>query len=167
MTGPDASSLRIRPALLSDLEALTVIDRQCFSVGIAWPREELAALLSSESILTLVAEHSREVAGFTCLGWKRPRHSAVTPLQGELVTIDVLPQWQRKGIGEKLYRALEQEFHARGGVSIELHVAVDNQAAIAFYQRLRYQVIGHVPRYYLNSLDAWRMKKSLLPKVSG
>lgn len=162
MTRPDASPIEIRPAFSSDLEILIAIDYQCFPAGIAYSREELAALLSSAAVVTLVAQYGHQIAGFACLSWKRVRQSAPSQLQGELITIDVLPQWRRKGIGRKLYQALEMEFRGRGGVSIALHVAVDNEAAIGFYRDLQYRVTGRVPRYYLESVDAWRMKKPLL-----
>ena len=42
-----------------------------------------------------------------------------------------------------------------------LEVAVDNAAAIGFYKRHGYSVVGTIPRYYMGSLDALRMSKGI------
>ena len=154
---PDASSFTMRPAVLRDLDALTAIDALCFPPGIAYPREEIAALLRIRSAITLVAERSGAIAGFASLRLLLPRRS---PQGGELVTIEVLPEFRRTRIGWQLHQALEDWLRAVGGVSIELHVAVDNKPAIRFYQCLGYTVTARVPRYYLGTTDAWRMEKA-------
>ncbi len=154
---PDACSFTMRPAVLRDLGVLTEIDARCFPPGIAYPGEEIAALLRMRSAVTLVAERSGVIAGFASLRLLPPRHS---PQRGELVTIEVLPEFRRTRIGWQLHQALEDWLRAAGGAGIELHVAVDNKPAIRFYQRLGYTVIARVPLYYLETIDAWRMKKS-------
>ena len=155
---PDAFSFTMRPAILRDLDALTAIDALCFPPGIAYPREEIAALLRMRSAITLVAERSSVIAGFASLRLLPPRHSSQ---RGELITIEVLPEFRRTRIGWQLHQALEDWLRAAAGTHIELHVAVSNTAAIHFYQRLGYKLIARVPRYYLETIDAWRMEKTV------
>ena len=133
--------------------------------GIAYPRQEIAWLLRSADALTLAAEHVEEVVAFIALQFRSlgPARARLQPSarrRGELITIDVLQKVRRERIGWRLHEALEQEFCRQGGENIELHVAVDNRAAIAFYRRLNYQCVGRVSRYYLDSIDAWRMEKN-------
>lgn len=166
MMQPDSTPLVVRPAVSQDLARLVAIDAQCFSVGIAYPRAELAALLREPSVLTLVAEASSTIAGFAALGiHPAPRLAnashAAAALQGELITIDVLPEFRRRGVGCQLHHALEEWLRAQEGNSIELHVAVDNAEALRFYRHQGYVVIERVPRYYLSTLDAWCMQKIL------
>ena len=161
MSLPDDSSISIRPAVLRDLERLVAIDAHCFPPGIAYPSQEIAALLRSRSVLTIVAERRREgrtaVAGFAALGWSARRGSR----HGELITIDVLPEFRREGTGWRLHGELEQRLRAGRGVSIQLHVSVANAAALNFYRRLGYRVLARIPQYYLGTIDAWRMEKLL------
>jgi ribosomal-protein-alanine N-acetyltransferase len=157
MAPPDEFPVAIRPAVLQDLDTLIEIDTACFPAGIAYPREEIAALLIATPVLTIVAEKAEAIAGFAALGWSRRRGAR----HGELITIDVLPQFRREGVGWRLHGELESWLRAGGGASIQLHVSIVNTAAINFYQRLGYRTVARIPRYYLDSIDAWRMEKAL------
>ncbi len=161
MTAPDASSFTMRPAILEDLDALLAIDAQCFPAGIAYPKEEIASLLSARTVFTLVGEHSRMIVGFASIRLLPQRRVPQPSRRGELITIDVLPEFRRAHVGWQLHLALENWLLSSGGGSIELHVAVDNIAAIRFYERLGYRIIGNIPQYYLEIIDAWRMEKLL------
>ncbi len=156
---PDASTVAMRPAVLDDLEVLAAIDACCFPPGIVYPKKEIAYLLRAPAVLTLVAERSREILGFASLRILQRRGLRQGSRRGELITIDVLPEFRRERVGSQLHHALEDWLRAGGGTGIELHVAVSNTAAIGFYQRLGYSVIARVPDYYLESLDAFRMEK--------
>ncbi len=158
---PGASSSAMRPAVLDDLDALVAIDAQCFRRGIAYPRREIAALLRTPASLTLVAERSQMIVGFAALRRLRPRRSARPSPYGELITIDILPEFRREHIGWRLYQTLEVWLIAQGGTWVELHVAVDNTPAIHFYERLGYSMIARIQRYYLETVDAWKMEKIL------
>jgi ribosomal protein S18 acetylase RimI-like enzyme len=151
----------IRRAVAEDLDALVAIDAICFPKGIAYPRGELKTLVLSRQTRTILAESSSGILGFACLGFVQP-DSRQTPLRGELVTIDVSPEFRRARVGMSLYQSLEDWLRASGGNAISLHVSVENEAAFAFYQRLGYRTIGRAPRYYLRRIDAWRMEKPLV-----
>jgi ribosomal-protein-alanine N-acetyltransferase len=159
MTVPDASFLTVRPAAPEDLDTLLAIDAQCFPPGIAYPREEIAFLLRTRDGLTLVAERSESMLGFASLRLLRRRQPPQRALRGELITIDVRPEFRRAHMGRRLYQGLEDWLRACGGKSIELHVAVDNTPAIHFYERLGFRTIGRAPQYYLETIDAWHMEK--------
>ncbi|MGC1871863.1 MAG: N-acetyltransferase [Acidobacteriaceae bacterium] len=160
MTKLPEGSISIRPAVSQDLDALARIDALCFPPGIAYPREEIAFLLLNPTVVTLVAEHAGVMVGLAAL--ERRRRTRETPRYGELVTIEVLPEYRRESIGGALYRRLEAGLREWGGTSIHLHVSVENADALAFYQRLGFSVIDRVPKYYLHKVDAWRMQKELL-----
>ncbi len=157
---PPAPSFVIRPAVMPDLDALAAIDALCFPPGIAYPREEIAFLLSTPAVVVLVAERSCVVVGFAAL--ERRRRARQDARYGELVTIEVLPQFRRESIGGALYRTLEDHARAWGASSLHLHVSVENTAAASFYLRLGFRAVRRIPRYYLHKIDAWRMEKDLL-----
>lgn len=160
MTILPEGSFSIRPAVSRDLDALAAIDALCFPPGIAYPRDEIAFLLLNPTVITLVAEHSGVIVGFASL--ERRRRTRQAARYGELITIEVLPEHRRESIGAALYKTLESCLRRWDGSSIHLHVSVENTSALAFYQRLGFQVIDRVPGYYLRSIDAWRMEKALL-----
>ena len=157
---PEPPSFAVRPAVLQDLDTLAAIDALCFPPGIAYPREEIEFLLVNPAILTLVAERSGVILGFAAL--ERRRRSRRNARYGELVTIEVLPEFRGQSIGVALYRTLETRLVGWGGSSIHLHVSVENADAFAFYRRLGFRVIDRAPKYYLHKIDAWQMEKNLI-----
>ncbi len=57
----------------------------------------------------------------------------------------------------------KRRFAARGVRSILLETAIDNEAAVAFWQRRGYRIEAVLKRYYLGRLDAYEMRKILPP----
>jgi len=161
MTLPATSPFLIRPAVMRDADALTAIDALCFPAGIAYPRDEIVFLLRNPTITTVVAEHSAAIAGFAALQRRQHSRSCPNSRYGELVTIEVLPQFRRQMLGAQLYQTLEASLSAWGGSRMQLHVSVDNRAALAFYRCLGYRIVDRAPGYYLETIDAWQMEKNL------
>ncbi len=80
---------------------------------------------------------------------------------GHIITIDVIAPARRSGLGSQLLTAAEDRLYAGGSHSVGLETAVDNYAAIAFYKRHGYSVVGTWPRYYSHAIDALVMRKRL------
>jgi ribosomal-protein-alanine N-acetyltransferase len=159
MNLPANPSFAVRPAIMSDLDTLATIDALCFPPGIAYPREEIEFLLLNPTIATVVAEHSGVIVGFAAV--ERRRRSRQNARYGELVTLEVLPQFRRDSIGGILYKALEDLIRGWGADGMHLHVSVENAAAVAFYQRFGFRIVSRIPAYYLRRIDAWQMEKDL------
>ena len=138
-----------RPA---DFDALLELDRRCFSAGIAYSRTELGQFIRRRGSFTIVAEDKGDaVAGFVVAYLQRD--------YGWIITIDIHESARRSGLGSRLMAAAEERLLAAGPRAVVLEVAVDNLAAVKFYKRLGYSVIRTIPRYYLDSIDAFQMAK--------
>ena len=151
--------LRIRESGPADFDRLWQIDQQCFSSGIAYSPEELAQYMRIPGAFTLAAESADSarnslIAGFVLA--TRDRRGT-----GRIITIDVLEEARRHGLGSQLLEAAEARLREQGCTRVLLEVAVDNAAAIAFYKRHQYAVLKTLPRYYLGTLDALLMEKKL------
>lgn len=144
----------IRDFKPEDFETLWNIDQECFPPGIAYSREELAMYMRRRSAITLIAENSDgiEIAGFIVA------HGGAT---GHIITIDVLAEARRSGLGSQLLRAAEARLQESGSHAVGLETAVDNTGALAFYKRHGYDVIRTWPRYYANGVDALVLRKNL------
>lgn len=143
----------MRDARPGDFERLWQIDQRCFVAGISYTREELAAYMTLKDAFTLVAEREDAIRGFVVARGSRRR--------GHIITIDVLPETQRSGLGSELLDAAEKRLLSASCKSVWLETAVDNAAAIAFYKKHGYAVQAVLPRYYLDSVDAFVMAKRL------
>ncbi len=80
---------------------------------------------------------------------------------GHIITIDVVEEARRLGVGSALLAAAEDRLRESGAVTVELETAVNNGPAIRFYKRQGYFVERTVRGYYSNQLDALVMGKAL------
>ncbi len=157
-------TFRIRPFQKTDFEVLWRMDQICFDPQLAYSRPELAVYMGRPGAFTLVAEtasaeasengtEAAKILGFIVAEARRRA--------GHIITIDVLPELRRAGIGSALLRAAEDRLRQAGAETVALETAVNNIAAIQFYRRKEYFVEKTVPGYYSNYLDALVMTKDL------
>lgn len=145
---------RIRDFRRGDLLALWRIDQACFEPGISYSLDELAWYMARPHAFTLVAEAGKRIVGFL-VAHRDQRGS------GHLITIDVVAEARRSGLGSRLLAEAEARLAGAGCAAVTLETAVSNVAAIAFYERHGYSVVRTIPRYYQNSLDALLMRKEI------
>lgn len=120
------------PAALADLHA------RAFTVPRPWTAAEIADLLAGPHVFVL--EHDagqgfvigRAVAG-----------------EAEVLTIAVVPEARRRGIGKALMARFLAEAGARAADVAHLEVAADNAAAITLYTRAGFAATGRRRRYFL------------------
>lgn len=151
----------IREFQRDDFPRLWEIDQKCFPPGISYSQPELLFYMRRPRAFTLVAEPAARngkdgaaPAGFIV---------AETGKQaGHIITIDVLKEFRRSGLGSQLMAAAEQRMRAAGCPAVILETAVDNATALAFYKRHQYFLVKTLPRYYATGVDAFVLKKDLL-----
>ncbi len=153
--------IRIREATREDFDTLWRIDQQCFEPGISYTRRELLWYMNLRGAFTIVGEicganGKWKIEGFAV--GQQPRRGL-----GHVVTIDVLPDVRRTGLGTRLMQEIEDRLKQDGCETMFLETAVNNLPAIKFYKRLGYSVVKTIPRYYLDKLDALMMAKDLPP----
>lgn len=140
------------------------MDQICFDPQLAYSRPELAVYMKRSGAFTLVTVSEADadvrdspqrgkIVGFIVAEARRR--------EGHIITLDVLPEMRRSGIGSSLLQAAEDRLRAAGATVVELETAVDNAAAIQFYKRKEYFVERTAPGYYSNHLDALVMRKEL------
>jgi len=142
-----------------DFERLLEIDQACFVRGIAYTAAELRHFLSLKTAVKIVGEQDGDTKGFIVADRFRPRRSEQS--MGHIITIDVLEDARRTGLGSQLLAAAEAELKKAGCSYVSLEVAVDNFPALKFYKKHGYTGLKVLPRYYLNSLDGLLMGKKL------
>jgi ribosomal-protein-alanine N-acetyltransferase len=149
-----ASSLpQLRSYRASDFETLYRIDQVCFPEGIAYGRFEMKVYLRAEGSYCLLAESGGNVAGFIL--------AELAPDEGHIITLDVLEDYRRQGIGSLLLSAAEKEAVSRGGMRMVLETATTNKAAIALWRKHGYRQLVTIEDYYGRGRDAFRMGKEL------
>jgi ribosomal protein S18 acetylase RimI-like enzyme len=159
---PNIPVFTLRTYAPADFEALYEIDQACYEPAIAYSRRELRNYLRFPGADCVVAEitgkpktKSRRVsiAGF-CI-------TAHEDDWGYIITIDVLESYRRFGVGTLLLTEVERRLAANGATEVALDTAVNNTAAIAFWQKHGYRIRGTRKGYYPGGLDAYAMLKTV------
>lgn len=81
--------------------------------------------------------------------------------EAELLTLAVLPEVRRQGVGRRLLRATMEMAQAHGARTMVLEVSVHNAAARALYAAAGFIPIGQRPRYYADGADALILRATL------
>jgi [ribosomal protein S18]-alanine N-acetyltransferase len=157
---------RIRKFEKADFDTLWRIDQECFDPELAYSRPELAFYMRRPGSFTLVAEGSgpddgtdpTQVLGFIVAETQRKN--------GHIITIDVIAEARRTGVGSALLEASEEELLQAGAMAVMLETPVNNIAAIRFYKQKGYFVEKTVAGYYSNQMDALVMTKELARAVA-
>lgn len=120
-----------------------------------WSGPDIAKLLDNRAAFALVSRDT-EMRGFV-IAW-----AAVG--EAEILTIAVVPEARRKGVGASLVTAAGVAALVRGAASMHLEVAEDNAAARALYAKLGYEEAGRRHAYYAGeggAVDAIVMRRTL------
>jgi [ribosomal protein S18]-alanine N-acetyltransferase len=156
---------RIRTYQKTDFDVLWRIDQSCFDPQLAYSRFELAVYMRRPGSFTLVAESQdtartkserKGILGFIVAESRRKL--------GHIITIDVIAEARRQGIGAALLDAAEGHLKQDGVSRIALETPVNNLAAIKFYKQQGYFVERTAAGYYSGQLDALVMYKDLVVK---
>lgn len=141
----------------ADFETLYEIDQACYVRGIAYSRRMLRWFLGQRGAFCLVAQ-ATGTAEPAILGFLiADRHGE----EGYIVTIDVLAEHRRFGVGTALLDETERRLAKMGVRYVGLQTATNNKAGVAFWQRHGYRSTGVVRGYYLGRIDAYEMIKEL------
>jgi ribosomal protein S18 acetylase RimI-like enzyme len=146
-------SVRLRAYTPADFETLYEIDQACYQPAIAYSRREMRDYLRFPGADCVVAEAGGEIIGFCLTAHERS--------SGYIITMDVLAQHRRKGMGTMLLAEAERRLAANGVREVALETATDNSSAIAFWQKHGYRKCGVKKGYYPGGRDAFSMSKPL------
>ncbi len=130
-------------------EALAVLHAAAFPPEEAWSA-------------TVIALHTGLPGGFGFLDERGGMVLARTVMdEAEILTIGVLPEARRQGLGRSLLLAAMHRAAENDARSLFLEVAEDNAAARNLYCSLGFVEVGRRRRYYANGDDALVMRVGL------
>jgi ribosomal protein S18 acetylase RimI-like enzyme len=169
---------RIRPFEKADFDTLWQIDQACFDPQLAYSRPELAFYMRRPGSFTLVATSVVEARRGAAQTDRNPTaHKEMSSIPdsgilgfvvaearrkvGHIITIDVIAEMRRGGVGSALLHAAEEQLLRAGAIAVGLETPVNNDAAIRFYKQKGYFVEKTVAGYYSNQMDALVMAKEL------
>jgi ribosomal-protein-alanine N-acetyltransferase len=105
-----------------------------------WGIENYKSELKRADSVFYAAKLEQQVIGFVLA-------RLITP-QVEIFIIAVLPQFRKQGIGQKLCQKTFETAIKYDCKKCWLEVRESNQTARAFYENLKFQIVGRRKRYY-------------------
>jgi [ribosomal protein S18]-alanine N-acetyltransferase len=156
------TKVELRRYRVDDLEAMFRLDELCFSEQFRFDRESMRKFAETRRAITLIAENvSGELAGFAITHVEK----MIAGRRAYVVTLDVAFGDRRTGVAGRLMEETEHLAALAGAAWIELHVFVENEGAVRFYEGLGYRRLGTRAGFYGRRLDAWVYRKDLLKQT--
>jgi ribosomal-protein-alanine acetyltransferase len=141
----------LRPARVDDLSRLAEIERACF--GRVDAEDALAAELDRAWARLYVDDRGAALAGFVNL-WR-------VADEVEVLFVATAPAWRRRGVARALLGYALRSARDEGAARALLEVRRSNEAAIALYRALGFEVVGERRGYYDDGEDALIMAAPL------
>jgi ribosomal-protein-alanine N-acetyltransferase len=110
----------------------------------------------------IVAELNGEVLGYIMcrVEWSLSEFDRWRLVKkGHIISIAVLPEHRRKGIGRALMVEAMKALRDYGASEIYLEVRVTNHPAISLYKGLKFEIVNRIKHYYSDGEDAYVMAR--------
>ncbi|MBS7610895.1 ribosomal protein S18-alanine N-acetyltransferase [Candidatus Bathyarchaeota archaeon] len=111
-----------------------------------------------------VAEVDSKIIGYVMSRVERglSNHKPISVVKkGHIISIAVLPDYRRKGVGKSLMINSLKGLKDYGAEECYLEVRISNTPAINLYKSLDFEIIRIIRGYYLNGEDAYLMSRRL------
>ncbi len=145
----------VRGAAPCDAQALAALHARAFDHP--WLVTAIADLLAGEGVIGLMADDATGPLGFVL--------ARVVASEAEILTIAVDPNHRRSGLGQTLLAAASDLATQQGGEALFLEVSIDNQAALALYEKAGFVRVGLRRGYYTGAdgqtIDALVLRRNL------
>jgi ribosomal-protein-alanine N-acetyltransferase len=155
--------INIRNAEKDDLIKVIEINRRCLPENYSYTFFE--AILRDYPKSFFVAEtYEGEIVGYVMCRVERVSKISSFRLKksGHIISIAVIPEYRRMGIGKLLMlnalKSLKEEY---GCEESFLEVRVSNKIAIKLYLDLGYKIVDILKSYYIDGEDAYMMSRIL------
>lgn len=142
---PAAMSVRLMPVQVSMHKLIAAMHAECFDDS--WNAYTIGQVMRMPGAFGFVAVIAEGASG----GGDIPVGFAMASGahdERELLSIGVLPDYRRGGIGRQMVEIVIAESIKRGAARLFLEVAEDNAAAQQLYRMLGFFVVGRRPGYY-------------------
>ena len=140
-----------------DINAVVELEEKYLLETIGY--EMLANELHNKYAHFFVAKNDGEVIGYIG-GW-------IIDTTCDMINFVVKEEYQRMGIGTKLYLTLENKTKELGANEILLEVRINNIKAQKFYEKHGFKQIFVRTKYYKNGEDALILRKELYEDTSN
>jgi len=152
------SDLIVRQAELGDINDIIKINRLCLPENYSF--DFFYRILTEFGFACVVGVEEGKIAGYLLSRVERPFSTFIglNSAKGHVISIAVLPEYRRKGVGAKIMKYGMQKLIENSIGTIYLEVRVSNIAAIEMYKKLGFYVKREFKHYYRDGESAFVME---------
>ncbi|MHA1199403.1 MAG: GNAT family N-acetyltransferase [Candidatus Heimdallarchaeaceae archaeon] len=145
----------VRQAELGDINDIIKINRLCLPENYSF--DFFYRILTEFGFACAVGIEDGKVVGYLLSRVERPFSTFIglNPAKGHVISIAVLPENRRKGLGVKIMRYGMQKLIENNVETLYLEVRVSNIAAIEMYKKLGFYVKREFKNYYRDGESAF------------
>jgi ribosomal-protein-alanine N-acetyltransferase len=134
-----------------EMEELLELEWRCYPPGEEFSEEFIRLLLNAAYPDGRPAAHlgRRRLAG-RLVGFQIGNLRT-----GELITLDVHPDYRRRGVGSSLLTETLNRIWQAGRPLARCTIATDNQPSLKLHEAFGFNIRGTLPRYYSSGRDAY------------
>jgi ribosomal protein S18 acetylase RimI-like enzyme len=151
----DNLKVAIVQASKEDLSQILDLEYQIFKSYCIFSRSRLRYLLSSPNASLFLCYHNKRAVGFGIALKNKLRNGR---LKGRIYSLGIIPEYQFRGAGASLLRAMEKSLINSGVSYIVLETIRGKESAAPFFMKHGYAESESLQGYYTSG-DALRMKK--------
>lgn len=147
------SSYFLRPMICDDIAQVLTIDQ---AAGlIPWKETSFLQELKNPLAHYVVVEHlSQQDQTLKMVGFAG---EWCVVDEAQIMKIAVLPDWQQRGLGRRLMKAMMDHALLNGCTEMTLEVKQKNHQALKLYRHLGFEMIGKREQYYPDGSNAYLM----------
>jgi ribosomal-protein-alanine N-acetyltransferase len=137
-----------------DLIEIYSLDQLCYEQGISYSLQTIFLFYYYFDHISYVVEVEDRLVGFIMT-------NMINKNKAHLITLDVHPDFRRKGLGSRLLKMAEEEVKKKRVNNISLEVDIENYPAIKLYEKFGFSKTKILKNYYKKCRDAYLMEKDL------
>ena len=130
-----------------ELEALVAMEEACYAPETCYSLATIRGFLDWEGSQLVRAHAGDRLAGFQMSNL----------ISGQLITLDVHPEFRRKGIGSAILERTLSVMRRQRLPLAQCEIAVDNEPSIQLHKNFGFQTLGRIEGYYEDGSDALLM----------
>ncbi|MHA2331487.1 MAG: GNAT family N-acetyltransferase [Candidatus Hodarchaeales archaeon] len=154
------SNVVTRPFQSTDLSEIVRINRQCLPEN--YPESFFLYVYSSFPAGFRIADVDGKIVAYL-MSRIETGTSAFSKFRrvkkGHVISVAVLPQYQRRGIAERILIEVFEKMIAAGANEVFLEVRVSNYPAVALYEKLLLEKSKILKNYYCDNESAYMMAR--------
>lgn len=157
-------SFHLRLFKPEDLQSVMSINLKCLPEN--YSSQFFIELYESFPKTFIVAEAAAQIIGYIMCRietgiseFKRPIFGIAR--KGHIVSIAVLPEYRRQGVGKEVINQATRGMAEYGATECYLEVRTTNEPAVNLYKKLGFEIVRRISGYYYDGADAYVLARKL------